>query len=149
MKQTLNTSIEKINHLDRKSLEEYLISEQALPNSDEKVFNIGYALLKLDRLDEAFSFFEKLPSDYFKEFFSFLGKLSDNCFEQTNIFLTGYYKGCDGNWHDYDDSCNLNSDDDDCCSLLCSCLCLSGCSACCCDSDTYMNASKCISHCLC
>ena len=114
--------------------EEYLISEQALPNSDEKVFNIGYALLKLDRLDEAFSF---------------LGKLSDNCFEQTNIFLTGYYKGCDGNWHDYDDSCNLNSDDDDCCSLLCSCLCLSGCSACCCDSDTYMNAGKCISHCLC
>ena len=71
MKQTLNTSIEKINHLDRKSLEEYLISEQALPNSDEKVFNIGYALLKLDRLDEAFSFFEKLPSDYFKEFFLF------------------------------------------------------------------------------
>lgn len=54
MKQTLNTSIEKINHLGRKSLEEYLVSEQTLPNSDEKVFNIGYALLKLDRLDEAY-----------------------------------------------------------------------------------------------
>lgn len=72
MKQTLNTSIEKINHLDRNSLEQYLITEQSLPNSDEKVFNIGYALLKLDRLDEAFSFFEKLPNDYFKEFFLFL-----------------------------------------------------------------------------
>ena len=35
MKQTLNTSIEKINHLGRKSLEEYLVSEQTLPNSDE------------------------------------------------------------------------------------------------------------------
>ena len=54
MKQTLNTSIEKINHLGRKSLEEHLVSEQTLPNSDEKVFNIGYALLKLDRLDEAY-----------------------------------------------------------------------------------------------
>ena len=37
MKQTLNTSIEKINHLGRKSLEEHLVSEQTLPNSDEKV----------------------------------------------------------------------------------------------------------------
>lgn len=45
MKQTLNTSIEKINHLGRKSLEEYLVSEQTLPNSDEKVFNIGYAFI--------------------------------------------------------------------------------------------------------
>ena len=54
MKQTLNTSIEKINHLGRKSLEEHLVSEQTLPNSDEKVFNIGYALLELDRLDEAY-----------------------------------------------------------------------------------------------
>ena len=54
MKQTLNTSIEKINHLGRKSLEEHLVSEQTLPNSDEKVFTIGYALLKLDRLDEAY-----------------------------------------------------------------------------------------------
>ncbi len=34
MKQTLNTSIEKINHLDRNSLEQYLITEQSLPNSD-------------------------------------------------------------------------------------------------------------------
>lgn len=97
MKQTLNTSIEKINHLDRNSLEQYLITEQSLPNSDEKVFNIGYALLKLDRLDEAFSFFEKLPNDYFKEFFSLFEKLSGNPFEKTNIFLTGYYEGCDGN----------------------------------------------------
>ena len=149
MKQTLNTSIEKINHLDRNSLEQYLITEQSLPNSDEKVFNIGYALLKLDRLDEAFSFFEKLPNDYFKEFFSFFEKISDNPFEKTNIFLTGYYKGCDGNWHDYDDSCSMGSGDDDCCSLLCGCLCLSCCPACCCDSDLYMNAGNCISHFLC
>lgn len=76
-----------------------MITEQSLPNSDEKVFNIGYALLKLDRLDEAFSFFEKLPNDYFKEFFSLFEKLSGNPFEKTNIFLTGYYEGCDGNWH--------------------------------------------------
>lgn len=74
MKQTFNDSIEKINHLDRKSLEQYLITEQLLSNSDKKIFNIGYALLKLDRLDEAFSFFEKLPNDYFKEFFLFLKK---------------------------------------------------------------------------
>ena len=51
MKQTFNDSIEKINHLDRKSLEQYLITEQLLSNSDKKIFNIGYALLKLDRLD--------------------------------------------------------------------------------------------------
>ena len=133
MKQTLNTSIEKINHLDRNSLEQYLITEQSLPNSDEKVFNIGYALLKLDRLDEAFSFFEKLPNDYF---------------EKTNIFLTGYYEGCDGNWHSYDDSCHHNDNDDDdggCCACLCTCLCLSGC----CSGDTCISACNGISHCFC
>ena len=133
MKQTLNTSIEKINHLDRNSLEQYLITEQSLPNSDEKVFNIGYALLKLDRLDEAFSLFEKL---------------SGNPFEKTNIFLTGYYEGCDGNWHSYDDSCHHNDNDDDdggCCACLCTCLCLSGC----CSGDTCISACNGISHCFC
>ena len=148
MKQTLNTSIEKINHLDRNSLEQYLITEQSLPNSDEKVFNIGYALLKLDRLDEAFSFFEKLPNDYFKEFFSLFEKLSGNPFEKTNIFLTGYYEGCDGNWYSYDDSCHHNDNDDDdggCCACLCTCLCLSGC----CSGDTCISACNGISHCFC
>lgn len=72
MKQTLNTSIEKINHLDRKSLEQYLITEQSLPNSDEKIFNIGYALLKLDCLDEAFSFLRNYQMIILKNFFLFL-----------------------------------------------------------------------------
>ena len=81
MKQTLNTSIEKINHLGRKSLEEYLVSEQTLPNSDEKVFNIGYALLKLDRLDEAY---EDYNEDMENGIFNLLQNKSLNiCIDKT------------------------------------------------------------------
>lgn len=81
--------INDINRLDKQSLEKYLITQRSLPDSVEKTFSIGYSLLRLDYLEEAASVFNRL----------FEGDLN-----KVKILLTGYEKGCDGNWHEYDDT---------------------------------------------
>lgn len=100
-----NKSIEQINRLDRNSLEQYLIAQKSHPPSNERTFNIGYTLLKLERLEEAYNYLNELFGDDI---------------EKIPILLTGYYKDSHGNWHDYDDSCDCESNDcGDCGSLLC------------------------------
>lgn len=122
MEDMYNKIMEEINSLDKTELEQHLIVQKALPLSNERIFSIAYTLLKLERLAEAFSFFEKIWE----------------CdIEKCRILLTGYYKGFDGNWHDYDDSCggdgggdNNRKPDDGCvegCAYICAC---SGCVGC-------------------
>lgn len=136
MKETYVKTIEKINFLNEKELEEYLGVQKKLPMSIERKFSIGYGLLKLNRLDEAYDFLEDF--------------LEDN-FEKVKILLTGYYKGIDGDWHSYDDSCGSGGNGDsggdgDCCGLTCGCCGCIGCVECCvhgggldCICDTLCN----------
>lgn len=86
--------INYIKGLDKQSLQKYLVTQRNLPDSDERTFNIGYSLLRLDCLEEAASIFNSLAE----------GDLN-----KVKILLTGYYKDdCDGNWHEYDDTCEQN-----------------------------------------
>lgn len=89
MKRMNRELIEYIDSLDRESIEHFITKQKTLPLSADNILSIGYALLKVDRLNEAFSFFEKLyGSDWIKY----------------KVLLTGYRKGLDGDWHSYDDS---------------------------------------------
>lgn len=114
-----NNLIKKIDGLKREELEQNLEEQKTLPISSERIFTIVYSLLKLDRLEEAFSFWEKI---------------SGEDFEKCRVLLSsGYYRGEDGNLHEIyikpeNDSGNHHGGggDNNCCGALCGLGCCIG-----------------------
>lgn len=108
--------IEEIDALDRETIEQNLINEKALPLTDERIFSIGYMLLKLERLDEAYSYLEKV--------------LGDNLDKINILYSWGYYEDPNGNCRTIylpDNGGESPQNDNDCCSTVCGCACCMGC----------------------
>ena len=110
--------INYINSLDTCSLEQFIKTQKDLPSSEERTINIGYALMKLERLEESMEFF-----------YNELGEE----FDRVKILLTGFYKWLDGNWHSYDDDlCKRdNNNNNNCCGSACAGIACIGCGVAC------------------
>ncbi len=95
----------------------------------------GYTLYRLNRVGEAAEYLCKAclePRDFISiletgveqitETTEDLCKVNFDSGDFGHILETGYYKGCDGNWHDYDDgrgSSSIGGGGDDCCCDSC------------------------------
>lgn len=131
--------IKKISILNKRELEPFLGEIDGL-YLGLQLSNMakGYVLYRLNRLAEAAEYLCKagLGQKDFRYIFEtgaehITGIATDMCkieFESKDfghIWETGYYKGCDGNWHDYDDGGGSSSSGggggggDDCCGDSC------------------------------
>lgn len=88
--------------------------------NEKELIRQGKILLENNRISEAYDYLTLFMSE----------NLDTN---KPTILLTGYYEGCDGNWHSYDDSCGDGGGtggDGGCCELLAYILFCGGCCGC-------------------
>ncbi|MEE1218565.1 MAG: hypothetical protein U0L20_01420 [Ruminococcus sp.] len=90
-------------------------------NRDTQYYNDALKHIKENNLDKALYYIDKIQSNNLKdELLSLNNNIINNLNENTK--LTGYYQGCDGNWHDYDDSSSSGGgsggEDGECCGFF-------------------------------
>lgn len=75
----------------------------SLSTNDREYYNYAYDYIDSNELDKAWQCIKQIKSEPLKN--SFFPHINDEITKLRNkIKFTGYYEGCDGNVHSYDDS---------------------------------------------
>lgn len=117
-KEMYREELEDIKFLNKEELEESFNKEKLLPFTEKRAFRIGYMLLKLERIEEAVSFLDRVLGEE-------LNKINV-------LYSLGYYEDPNGKCRtiyfpeNHNEGTN-NGDKGGCCSGICGCV---GCAAC-------------------
>lgn len=110
--------IEEVISVPDSELDSFEKNTLKLTDTLERKIKLAWIMIRRNQLEKALNYLYEIQA------FDWMNIINDH------IFLTGYYHGCDGNWHSYDDSssCGDSSGGDDGCDDGCGgCLCLGGC----------------------